>query len=97
MSNFKVGQKVVCLINFKRDEFDIEYNVKVPLKNEIYTIRAFDGNDSIYLQEIINPNLYYDEGYGECSFDISRFRPLDHAFADEVEAMIKEQLKEEYV
>jgi len=79
MSNFKVGQKVVCIRE------TISKNIKL---NEIYTITGlFDDSTGVTLKEV-NPSPGYHVFYS------SYFRPLDHAFADEVEAMIKEQVKQ---
>jgi len=94
MSNFKVGQKVVCVERPPRDNFDEFYGLVDPLLNDIYTIRELDGI-YIRLEEIKNPLLQYSDGVNECAFKASYFRPLDHAFADEVEAMIKEQIKQD--
>ena len=98
MSNFKVGQKVVCIEdNFRYDINERLLGVTFPLKNEIYTIRAIKATGALLFKEIVNPEIMYLHGLAELGFKQYRFRALDHAFADEVEAMIKEQLKEEYV
>lgn len=102
MCNFKVGQRVVFVDEFKMRLCPIEkaLGVIMPIKNKVYTIREIDfvdGDFGLRLIEIINPKLRYDYGkdYGEICFSASRFRPLDEQFADEIEAYIKEKVKEE--
>jgi hypothetical protein len=90
MSNFKIGQKVVCIYTFEDDGETID-----PVKGEMYTIREIDNLGGLLFEEIINIIRYYSEGPAERSFHPCRFRPLDHAFADKVEAMIKEQVKKQ--
>jgi len=91
MSNFKVGQKVVCVIedNFSDKVYNIQgYGPKI---NEIVTINwvgIAEGTPCLGFEEYTYYNACWDD---------FQFRPLDNAFADEVESMIKEQLKEEYV
>ena|ERR1041384_7187080 len=93
MSNFKVGQKVVCVSSLERDEFDFEYGVFHPVKNEMYTIRRIceDASGIAFgLEEIINPILQYEDGIDEQLYYSHHFRPLDHQFAEDVIAMITE-------
>lgn len=87
MSNFKIGQKVVC-VDAPSNE-NRKYKEYMPVKNEIYTIRGF-YRESLYLEEIINEVYVYDNGVSEVSFKSCRFRPLDHQFAEDVIAYITE-------
>lgn len=91
MSNFKVGQKVVCVDSSGTGRF------KPITKGEIYTIRyiTIGLNElsviipAVLLEEVINDvNIIGLEN----AYASRRFRPLDHAFADKVEAMIKKSL-----
>lgn len=75
---FKVGQKVVC----------VEPNGRNLFKGEIYTIIAIrKETDGLMLLEASALNDYGYSGF----FNSKRFRPLDHAFDDEVIKMICEQ------
>jgi len=102
MSNFKVGQKVVCVIKIPNYDLSNTFydGLKMPIKDEIYTIRDIDvsGNEQyLLLNEIVNSPMITKQGICEIMFKYDWFAPLNHAFADEVESMIKEQLKEEHV
>lgn len=86
MSQFKVGQKVVCIdANFPH-------------------IKAYGGSGNVSYKPKKGGILVIDENLGDfLRFDKydtvdsfnwwfhNRFRPLDHAFADEVIKMICEQ------
>ena len=86
MSNFKIGQKVVCVDPKNTVNKNLVYG-------EIYTIVGIRiETGGLSLKEAPATSIGNFSGY----YDKNRFRPLDHAFADEVEAMIKEQLKEEF-
>lgn len=89
MSNFKVGQKVVCIHEDNSDILNIGLDDTGPMLHEIVTINYIGANDlglpCLEFYEYPNDNACWDEW---------QFRPLDHAFADEVEAMIKEQVKQ---
>lgn len=78
MTNFYVGQKVVCVslpdIEGRNAELEIW-----PRIGEVYHLRAFDwqGDDLfVYLREIVNPVVIYADDVGECSFWIIHFRPV---------------------
>lgn len=74
MSNFRVGQKVVC-INDKN--FNHRYGEECPKNGHIYSIRGiYPSGDSVWLEEIINPKFAYKQGIGEVAFFKWRFRPL---------------------
>lgn len=73
---FNVGQKVECI---KRDRWTFFSGEIVPVFKGIYTIRAIDVDpEGTFLRfvEIVNAPAEYDNGYGECSFWIRRFRPV---------------------
>lgn len=77
--NFKIGQKVVCIV----DKWEYRgTEMKLPLKDGIYQIRGFylspwgGPQVGLYLEEIVNPPRQWNEGYGECAFNAERFRPL---------------------
>jgi hypothetical protein len=73
MSSFRVGQKVVYLGGVRVGGYGDE---AIPEKGGIYTVRDFANDGGIRLIEIVNPPRFYAEGRVECSFDVSRFRPL---------------------
>jgi len=83
MSNFKVGQKVVCIYF---DNICVNTGLKAPHPkvNEMVVIE--------FIEDSYLTLKGYPKKYG---YDPRNFRPLDHAFADEVEAMIKEQVKQD--
>ena len=100
MSNFKVGQKVVCIKTPSIDEDEVALGCKGPVVNNMYAIRAIifvKGEWCLVFEEIINPIIQWLDALAEIVFVQYNFRPLTYAFADEVESMIKEQIKEEYV
>lgn len=95
MSNFKVGQKVVCV-----------EPIDTLVLNDMYTISRLNtcicNEVSVSVAEYKNDNNYAGVKckcghifYCANDFRSNRFRPLDHEFADKVEAMIKEQVKQE--
>jgi len=89
--SYKVGQKVVCV----DDSAGKITGLKELIKGEIYTIRELfmhRGNCVLRLEEIILPQTPLGNEY---AYSIARFRPLDHEFADKIEAMIKKSLKTE--
>ena len=80
MSNWRIGQKVVCV--------DARVSNTIALPNRpspggVYTIRAIEPPSALYpevaflLVELVNPRTMTDEGYAERSFMARRFRPLD--------------------
>jgi len=96
MSNFKIGEKVVCVHTFTSvSEAEIELGVKAPIKNEIYTIRFICSDGYLMFEEIINPILGYLDGQkvSECSFNYEKFRKLDYAHTERICAEIIESLK----
>ncbi len=87
MSNFKIGEKVVCLISFTGQNRPDTDKLILPIKNVIYTIRTIESNcrgTFIRLEEITNPLLKYRSSVSEAQFCIKKFRKLDHQFAEDV-------------
>jgi hypothetical protein len=81
------GSLVLCTHTFY--ERHGEVGIKRPVANQIYTIRGFtesDGDTGVWLEEIVNPPLHYENGYHEISFYIIHFRelqpPMDIQFTD---------------
>lgn len=75
MSEFFVGQKVVCV---RGPLNSINYNESQPSVGTVYTIRDLhpDG-DAVRLKEIVNPSHHYRQGFHEIAFYLCRFRPLE--------------------
>ena len=85
---FKIGEKVVCVNNkpiYKNHPCN-DSLTKLEEK-EIYTIEKiyFDG---VVLKEV--KSSHFSGGYNK-----SRFRKLDHTFAEEVTARIEEEINQE--
>ena len=89
MSDFRVGQDIVCI----NDDFPIEYYIPweatgtlptLPRKKIVYTVRGLinfkfnrDYHEGLYLEEIINPVLLFSDGqHCEHPFWVCRFRPV---------------------
>jgi hypothetical protein len=89
MSNFKVGEKVVCIGTFS-NLFNKEDKENEPKINEIVTISGIKGNGFLYLKE-------YPKSFGlfNQSFNPSKFRKLDHQFSEDVIAKIIKQVQSE--
>jgi hypothetical protein len=81
MTNFKVGQKVVCKDD--SNQFNGILLGYTPVrKHDIYTVRGFDKFDALLLEEIINPIcILKDDSMGESGYFQSRFRPIHYADA----------------
>jgi hypothetical protein len=77
---FYVGQKVVC-VNARFERLGLRSEI-TPLEGRVYTIRAIDpsrGGPSVaclLLNEIINAPREYADGFRECAFRATRFRPV---------------------
>lgn len=98
MSSFKVGQKCVCIESFRNQKNDFKYGVRVPVKGEIYTIRKLmfrEGEIYLMFEELINPELVYDDAFGEAGFWDKKFRYLDYQFAQDTIAYVIKKVKEE--
>lgn len=74
---FRVGQKVVCIHDFKPYPDEVH-----PVRGGVYTVRDcfpsayFDGMYAVRLEEIVNARLTYAHGVDEVAFLSIRFRPL---------------------
>lgn len=73
MSNFRVGQKVVCIGGKRIGGHGTE---AIPEFGSVYTVREFGADGGIRLVEIVNPPLAYIEGFFECTFAVESFRPV---------------------
>jgi len=85
MSNFKVGEKVVCVE-------PIDHLVK----NQIYTVKSIlqkNGEVGILVEELEPIPTGILKGY--YFYNVNRFRKLDHQFSEDVIAEIIKQVKEE--
>ena len=86
MSNFKIGEKVVCI-----EPID---NL---VKGQIYTIERFrelNGLLGIHVKEL-EPKM--NEMGGWTYYNIERFRKLDHDFAENLLKEISEAMKSETI
>jgi len=90
MSNFKIGEKVVCVDanNIFNETLTIQSDAIV--KGEIYTIKSFNSVGGLVLLEIYN-GVFFDGETG--GFRESRFRKLDHGFGEKICAEILESIK----
>lgn len=76
--DYHIGQQVVCVGRFKPSEHPMIY----PEVGGIYTIRGFqdtlkdDELIFIWLEEIVNPPVEWENGTYEPSFDLRGFRPV---------------------
>lgn len=88
-------KKVVCLENWNEAK---KHGLCVPVKGEIYTIRAVvrytthsligDIGVGYLLEEIVNdPSL---SGH-ECTFEVSGFRPVDYTYGKQVAKRLEEE------
>jgi hypothetical protein len=90
MSNFKIGEKVVCVDDSLRESGKTKPRIK---KGEIYTIVAIHNccSESLIVKEILNIGLkkcncgsiIQSNGYYS-----NRFRKLDHAHTDRIIAKL---------
>lgn len=88
MSNFKIGQKVVCI--FSKRQFNPTLIIQGDdlVLNEIYTIKGFSTMGGLLFNEICGG--YWCDG-DEAGYKATRFRPLDHQFAEDLLAEITEK------
>lgn len=89
----QVGSLVECI---KADGFDKNIGIynKLPVKGKIYTIRGFsEGSPAgVWLEEIVNPEHHYIDGFGEVSFNINRFKELMPPMSISVESVLEEEI-----
>lgn len=81
MSEFHVGQKIVCVEAPVHNGYDTWGWEIFPIKGRVYTIRQIlpeddEGDIGILLVEIVNRNADYDSAFGELEFCQDYFRPL---------------------
>lgn len=99
MSNFKKGDKVVC-INENYGLFCAfvkhYYPNGVPNTVDTYTVRGLSSHGGIYLEEIVNPPNKECVGDAEPDFKSFNFRKSDNNFGEEVLSDILIKAKEEY-
>ena len=98
---FKIGEKVVALKTFRFDSHEFENGVRHPVKNEIYIIRTIEfqeGEVCLRFEEIINPELGYENGndWGEVHYVAYEFRKLDYQFAENLLEKIMKEVVEEH-
>lgn len=84
MSNFKIGQRVVCVESFKPLWDSNDYTPKV---DEIFTIERIISHDIV--------GFFFKEIPSEMAYEARAFRLLDESFAEEVEANIAKMVEEE--
>ncbi len=86
----KVGSRVVCIDDMQKlaKAHWQTYRVEMlPVKGRPYTIRSIEDSPigpCVRMEEIRNPEMQYQDGFGECRFHIKHFRELDEDFADRV-------------
>lgn len=74
---FRVGQKICC-VDDGGWKCSLRNVPNRPVRGRIYTIRSFYKEDSIYLEEILNPSdaKWKNGEIGEGCFWTRRFRPI---------------------
>lgn len=92
MSNFKVGEKVVFVMQpDAKPRYGSPINVfNLPQQNEIVEIHSFYGENHVNLVGYLN-----NKKGGKQSFHIRHIRKLDHQFSEDVIADIIKKVKEE--
>jgi hypothetical protein len=72
----KIGSLVELVdTNFATRRHKITY----PIKGVVYTVRFIEKlpyGTGITLEEIVNPKVQTSDGFGECIFNINKFREL---------------------
>lgn len=74
MSDWHVGQQVVCV-----HEFETHPHTILPVKGLVYTIRGivtFRKRVGLLLEELVNPPRKWSDGFLEASFEAEGFRPV---------------------
>ena len=79
MSNFHVGQKVVCINDHGSPE--VWNGFRIARQGSIYTVRSiyyFGETELLLLEEIVNQVSSYSCGFKDCEpgFESESFRPL---------------------
>lgn len=87
----KIGSIVECIRVFEPRW----YSPNIPLLETPYTIGGFIKNSlgdiGIYLEEIKNPIVHFDNGFSEPAFSIECFRELQ--LPDDIEEVIKQEVR----
>lgn len=96
---FYPDQKIVCInAEFKLFESynkNLGVNIKLPVKDKIYTVRCLSNTQtSVFLQEIVNAKLLFENGYEEPSFLFYHFIPLEEYFKTQSEQLLNQIQKE---
>jgi hypothetical protein len=90
MSNFKIGEKVVCINSFYSKILNCEDLENNPKINEIVTICGlYENGEYLYISE-----YPFNEIGNKQVFDSSKFRKIDHQFAEDVCAELIANFKE---
>lgn len=69
---FRIGQKVVCIRAFA----DLRGCETWPVKGQTYTVRGFNDDGYLFLDEIINPPFWFAEGFCEAAWNPEKFRAI---------------------
>lgn len=100
MSNFKIGEKVICINPI--------YNLQANKIYKIFNIKICN-NCGLVCFELDQPKITGKKitNYSKCNcgkdieghnlFSISRFRKLDYDFAENLLAEIKEQVSKDFI
>ena len=74
--DFRVGMEVVALVTIAGDR----WARNCPVAGEVYTIRdiepAVEGGSALRLVELVNPEFWFTDKFGETIFRERYFRPL---------------------
>jgi len=92
MSNFKIGEKVVCVGRFYSENPKEEKYANDPKVNEIVTIDKLYYDGDLILKEY----KFAKNGVIQ-SFNPAKFRKLDHQFAEDVCAKLIEEFNTELI
>ena len=92
MTNWHVGQKVVCIRDLSACGLQVEL---VPQVGVIYTIRSIEWGlrplDRVFFrfEEIVNETMIYASGKHECSFGCDNFRPVKETSIETFRALLE--------
>ncbi len=94
MSNFKVGQKVVCLGTIPRTDRYGRIGFLRPSKDEIVTVHSYINHEFIKIEEYL-----FDIDGKPMGFKYTHFEPLklDYNFVEEVINQVKPKHHEESI
>jgi len=88
MSNFKIGEKIVCIGTFYSKNPIDNISAIDPKINEIVTVDYYYNSNEIVLKEYKYSNVNLLQ-----TFNPLKFRKLDHAFGEKICAEILESIK----